>query len=348
MTHTTIPHNPNARAAQRHPSSPPAGNGLRVNSRGRRAPGFTIIELLVAITVASLLLFMVNFIFNDAARTVSRGIALSDIIANTRGANDQFAIDASVMVGPSASPASEPGGFLVIANHEIDAKVRRGPTLGEEDVTVRADQLMFIRKRVDGGNLLLPISPEATSTFTADFERGAGPYYADHVKVWYGHVALTGNDGVIANGSGEGLGDGINRIANDWILGRHAMFLVDEDQGADLTNIYADSALWNADVNGYNPPTSLPSAVSEAVYAGLTDMAGQILGPESEAGSINADLAAATDTADYQARAYSYTYLPRRLWANDSPRIDTNDPLYTIAAWQVAQQHPIFMAHCSD
>ena len=309
--------------------------------------GFTIIELLVAIGVASLLLFLVNFIFNDATRAVSRGIALSDIIANTRGAQDQLPIDASVMVGPSANPASEAGGFLVIANHRINAKVRRGPRLDEQDVTVRADQLMFIRLRDDGGNLLLPISPEATTTFTSDFARGdpSVSYYADHVKVWYGHAALTGSDGVITGA--EGLGAGSNRIANDWVLARQAMFLVDEDQGADLTNIYADNARFDADVNGFTG-TSLPGTVPEFTYAGLTDMAGQVLGPNSEAGSINALLAATGSNAAYRALARQYTYIPRRLWANDTPRIDPSDGHFTIASWQVAQQHPIFMAHVSD
>jgi len=350
--------NPTCHATRRDINSPPttsarrlghaaaptlsAGDRSRFFNDGRR--GFTIIELLVAIAIASLLLFMVNFIFNDATRAVSRGIALSDIIANTRGANDQFAIDASVMVGPSAAPASEPGGFLVIANHEIDAKVRRGPALDEQDVTVRADQLCFIRKRDDGGNLLLPIAPEANSTFTADFEQGGNDYFADHVKVWYGHVALTGSDGVLD--SGEGLGGGANRIANDWVLGRQAVFLVDEGQGATMTNVHAENATSAATVVGY--VTTKPNDVDSNMYAGLTDMAGQILGPEPEAGSINEDLAAATDTADYQLRAYSYTYISRRLWANDAPRIDTSDNLYSIAAWQVAQQHPIFMAHASD
>ncbi len=314
--------------------------------------GFTIIELIVAVGVASLLLFMVNFIFNDATRAVSRGIALSDIIADTRGGSDQFDIDAAVMVGPTTSPATEAGGFQVIANHQINAQVRRGPRLREEAATVRADQLVFIRLRDDGSNRLLPMTPKTNGTFQNDFLRDTNDpnsgYTAEHVKVWFGHVQLTTSVGA----SGGALGSGSNRIANDWVLGRQAMFLVDESPGNQAipnNHIHAAaSARFNESVGGYGTHKPPVATVPDLVYAGLTDMAGQVLGPQSVAGSINQLLGATASNAAYRTAAYNYAYLSQRLWANPAPRVDNSGDLYGIAAWQVAQMHPIFLNHVSD
>jgi len=296
--------------------------------------GFTIIELMVAIGVASLMLFLINFIFNDAVRAVSRGIALSDIISSTRGGGDQFEIDADVMVGPEDPVSGAPGGFLIIGNYRVaNVDTRRGQRLANVPATVRTDQLVFVRLRDDGGgNQLLSVSPESFNTFSADFARSTGSYYADHVKIWYGTLRKTNPDGTTTGV----LGSPPNNVANDWILGRQAVFLVDESQGEAIANFHADTARYNSAVTGYGGAT-LPAAVPQVMYSGLTDMADETLA------DINTYMAGGT----YTSRAYEYAYFDERLRANVEPQIDTSN-LYGLASWQVAQMHPVFLPHASD
>lgn len=188
----------------------------RLSSR-TTAAGFTLIELLVAIGLAALMLTLINFIFNDTARAVSQGIALSDIIGNERGASQQFQFDAAAMIGPDAdtdatvvaSPDTE-GGVLVIVNHLVNdtggdgifdplddlngdgvidpedgepanvtegVPLRIGPTSREIRRLVRSDQLMFMRNRTDGAKTIYPLVPEDTNTFGNNFEDALGDEY---------------------------------------------------------------------------------------------------------------------------------------------------------------------------
>jgi len=315
---------------------------VRPHQRHAHSRGFTIMELMVAIAVASLLLFLINFIFSDTVRAVSRGIALSDVIANTRGAGDQFKLDADAMVGPDTDAAT-PSGFLVIANFDVGTEVRRGPRLREEAVDVRADQVMFIRARDDGGKPLLPISPESSGVFTNDFEDGSGTEFAaDYVKVWYGTLQQTAPDGVTT----AALGSGVNRIANDWILGRHAMMLCKEPPavgGVAVTGVHAASAKSSATVGGYG---SLPGGFPNAVYGGLTDIAGTGDATTGEGLlAINNGLAGA---GSYATEAYTYCFLANRLQVNIEPQFVSGNDTYSFAAWQVAHMHAAFLAHVSD
>ena len=154
----------------------------------------------------------------------------------------------------------------------------------------------------------------------------------------------------------------MQQTGDDWILGRQAMFLVDQgledpnsstvsaDGKWDLapTHVQALSARYNAQVNGYGDATSPPSGtVPRVVYAAYADMSRQMLGPVSTTPGITSILEDLSSASNYRTRAYEYSYLAERLWANDSPQLIANN-IYGIASWQIAQQHPIFMAHCSD
>jgi len=349
--------NPTCHATRRGINSPPttsarclgraaaptlsAGDRSRLFNDGRR--GFTIIELLVAIAVASLLLFMVNFIFNDATRAVSRGIALSDIIANTRGANDQFALDAEEMIAPNAT-VGDPAGVLVIMNRRVtttdypDLVVRRGPGLDEvppDSGYVQSDQLMFIRSGEQGSVPLNPLAPEQAGTYSNDRE-------APYAKVWYGHGKITNS----AATNADELGEGGNRVANDWALCRQAMLLSEETMGNSvLQHNDADGNPGASYLGNFGGDSSVPYTDTFA-YHGITDLAEQPLA------DLLSDLAptdpySLTTDADYRAAAYNYTYSSERLWVNPSPQYTGTSP-YQYHAWQIGQMHSLFMLHCSD
>ena len=59
-------------------------------------------ELMVAITITALMLFLVSRIFFDTTTAVTQGIATSQVIDNSRAISDQIERDAEAMVGPAA------------------------------------------------------------------------------------------------------------------------------------------------------------------------------------------------------------------------------------------------------
>lgn len=280
--------------------------------RSQRA-AFTIVELIVAMAVASLLLFLVNTIFNSTVRAVSRGIALSDIIANARGASDQIRLDADQMMAPDSTTPAQ-AGVLVIVNQTIDAPIRRGPRADEQlrDAShplgpVRSDQLMFVRDAAG----LRSVTPGSTGDY-------GNTVSAAHAKVWYGHVRKTNPDGT----DGGLLGaNGPNRSANDWVLGRQAMLLADTSPGS----IYAASAAHDAAVTGLTPP----AGIAANAYSGLTDVA-------------------AVNITALHADPASGCYITERLRTNLSPVFDATNDDYAFSAWQIAQMHTAFLTHVSD
>ena len=89
--------------------------------------GFTLMELFVSIAIVSFMLFLINRIFFDTTEAVSRGIATSKIIANTRTVGEQIAedFDDTSFMGPNSftaspivHPVSTEAGFLIIGNYK--------------------------------------------------------------------------------------------------------------------------------------------------------------------------------------------------------------------------------------
>lgn len=371
----------------------------RLSSR-TTAAGFTLIELLVAIGLAALMLTLINFIFNDTARAVSQGIALSDIIGNERGASQQFQFDAAAMIGPdadtdatvAANPDTE-GGVLVIVNHMVNdtggdgildplddlnldgvidpedgepitategVPLRIGPTSREIRRLVRSDQLMFMRNRTNGAKTIYPLVPETTSTFGNNFENGGTEYVCDHVMVWYGHALRIFPDGTDPRAafSGDFGQTGINEFANNWLLARQANFLVNGAIAPGLPTIHANSAQYNATIDGYaagTTPDHLQGAATGTgdgrPFHGLTDVSNQVLGSTATGGSILEDLVSTGGTpAAYRTELYDYLFLAERLWANPAPMFDPADPsgFYSYNAWQYAQMHPVLINNVSD
>ncbi len=340
---------------------------------------FTLIELLVATVITLLLLFLIDQVFYNTVNAVGQGAALNDIIAASRSINEQLERDSQAMVGPHSGTEgmlpTETGGVLVILQREIPNAPYILPDGSEGTRSVRSDQLMFIRERrapftkdPHSRRNTFPICPSAESTFTSpDISEETAPY----IRVWYGHVLRTDPDGtdpddapgsvdtVTANGA---LGQaGPNRLANNWVLGRQALFL-----GTTSSTIHVKGAWYNVggatDMSGY----STPAAAIRYLFMGLTDYAlfaldgdttnGAMVGgieptsspPTNTSRRLWSTFASPVGSSDsdqyteYRNRAYDYTYGKKRLRVNPNPSGNTYD------AWQIAQMHPYFMANVSD
>jgi len=320
---------------------------------------FTLVELLVALTITMLMLGLISQIFTEVTNIVGTGIATSKNIANSRTIGEQVASDAERM----APPAATNGGFIVILNQQItDATESNRPGIRTSTGNVmrravRSDQLVFIRDNRAGGPQLTPLCPANTGAFAP-----SATTTADYVRIWYGHVRRTETDGrdlylsyldESTIPAGEELGDA---LASNWILGRQAMFLAGGTTGNLGGAIHANTA----DARGYLPspgagygaagtpghPTYLMNAgISNhlELFMGITDVADQEL-DDGAGGGVVGFLA-----SGYPATAYVYSFGYKRLRANPLPYFNPSAPYeYAYASWQIAQMHPIFMENVSD
>ena len=88
-----------------------------------RSNAFTIIELIVAMGIASLLLFLINNLFFQTTQAVTLGIQTSQVTAGTRTLGDQFERDVKRMLKPSGPSGDTPDtpGLLVIYQYIVDS-----------------------------------------------------------------------------------------------------------------------------------------------------------------------------------------------------------------------------------
>ena len=335
------------------------------HNRSNRKCGFTIIELLTAVAITSIMLFLINTLYFQTTNAVSAGVATSDFIGKVRAATEEFeriTNDVFVMRGPGK------GGFLVITNQLVSGPT--GPIVeslrtGRIQDNLRSDMICFIGSNPTSaaGPKFSPLTPYSEATFDNAL---TAPYF----KVWLGHMVPTN-----ANGTpGPGSMLAANPLGHEWTLGLQLLYLY-EDSGNPLNDaalippaIYADSPLFNAAVQG---AATAPATVNQLCH-GLTDVTmysftndgpGSVGAPggdndpatEAVAGTPDdrllvdlppadrpyAILSPSQSEAVYEDKALQLTYCPERLRVNPLPSID-------FYSWQVAQGHATMLTLCSE
>lgn len=301
-----------------------------MRTQGQR--GFTILELIVAVSVSLVMLFLIGQLFSEASSAVSLGMSVSDVIATSRGFGDQLERDASSMIQPTNQPRqASSGGVLVIINRVIDAdyKTRDGTIKRRK---VRADQVYWLRDLRPSGNghIELPIAPKGGSNFDPPAyspEPGTGDLgQVTAIKVWYGH-------GLKTNSTGQSPRALTSMHANSWALCRHAVFLTKD---ASLP-AKAQSAL-AADMK------TAVTDVADMAYADGEYAGGTFVGRIGPNGGMPAPtLWAALDNSQYKSQALAFAYLsPNELHTNPNP------DFANLSVQAVAKMHTLMADNISD
>lgn len=321
---------------------------------------FTIMELMVSIAIVSFMLFLINRIFFDTAEAVSRGIATSKIIANTRTVGEQLDVDISALIGPGSfvsgtatHPETNAAGFMIIVNKKFtNTQYRDGRSRdGIADTTrpVRSDQLCFIAKtnaELSTSPITTPLTAKSLTSFTSSSS-------AKYARIWYGHVRQIDSNGNLGNTLG-GTADSPDKYATDWVLGRQALFLDDSVDSTDIYNNY-DNTFWRTLNTSSATKLEFYYAKSDILNVSLIQGTSPGSGKSSVFGIIDqledARLSGGTSRGTYK----DLLYAPNKFFVFYGP-VSTGDLLSTLTIPSIdalsrdaiAQMHPYFMNNVSD
>ena len=298
--------------------------------------GFTIIELLVALGISAVMIFLIGKFFSEVSGAIRLGINKGEIAAKNNTVSEELYRDfkSSNMVGPVE------GGFMVLVHASIpNAPMKHRTTPGGETRRhVISDQLLFIRKvGPSAGDPLEPLVAAGPNSYANSVGNNV-----EHARVWYGHLRRTRPDGSDTDVLGGSADSELNKWANQWILGRQVLFLDSAASGTTHTTV--DPAM-NLNAAEFNAP--VVGGLAGSAPANLRFLF------KSTADIADTDLLALTapgpgsyldDTLsmdEYRQRAYMLTYGIERLRVNTeiSSRFES---------WRVAQAHPFLMDNVSD
>ena len=232
--------------------------------RNHKHFGITLVEMLVALAILTIMMIIIHQLFNEITATVRNGTRAGEFIQKSRAMNNQLLIDSTLngitnapgpndlaswtghMVGPagddnaydssgSGYDPAMPGGFLVIINHKIDAPLTDDDVDEGKTHPIRSDQLMyFVNNGIAGNISYSPIAPSSSNTLIPE------PYnseVAQYARLWFGHAAKLPDVGSF-NKDDHDLGVNSpttinpNQVASSWVLSRQMLFLTGTDASA--------------------------------------------------------------------------------------------------------------------
>ena len=279
----------------------------RTCQTSRRRCGVTLIEMMVALAITTFVILIVNKLFNEVVTTVSRGTQAGEILQRSRAFDEQIATETQLqlsddpddpanwwgrMVGPAgrdgtsaSSSTAAPGGFLAIVQRRVlNVPVTINDAIQGNTTNVRSDQLVFIYDQLpnfdqSGKKRLPPLAPAGLNTYAGDMRDSIN---ADYVRIWYGHVAQLDKNGAYQGDiDNTANADNPNAIAQDWVLGRQALFLTDSSGNTVTGNVpygpypnptfglpFASTPL----VSGYGGSPLLASGLSDVADLTLKQM----------------------------------------------------------------------------
>ena len=261
--------------------------------RVNKQRGFSLIELLVAIGISSLMMLLIGRIVGETQQAVSRGVELGEAISLSRTISGQLQADADAMYGPhgigqgtrgptidgadldyapstsapslpdrregvSRSPDVETGGVLVITKHAyIDQPFSPQANLLDASGDPVTTRFVFSDQLAFIRERLdeKAKTPASDRSYLAATDLRAAPFE----RVWYGHVSKTASDGsYVPPVAGDPTRNGEPEPML-WLLGRHATLLFDEPENLDRST---------ASPAGLRIPEELPPVHALGVRAG--------------------------------------------------------------------------------
>ncbi len=324
-----------------------------MHKRHTQRKGFTLVELMVAVSILGIMLFLINELFQTTSAAVTTSVQQSKSVAGTRLIGEQIQSDTDAMLGPDDRRGASGGYLVIIQRRVLNVPLQNTTNLAEFTTPfIRSDQLVFIRNA--GG--LRSMTPQDADSFRSNLVGKSD----DYAKVWYGHPQRLNNDGSIpgntANFQLGGADAGFDRIGSDWILGRQALLFNPTDAfeesrptpranptvaGQPNSYIFARDAY-----SGSRVFNSTYSRETRIINNGLTDVTIQSYFNPADPNALVSQL---TNPALPNEAERNRLYLNTAYYLRNFPlRVNTSPTDTNFASWSVAQTHGILAPNCSD
>lgn len=257
---------PANRMTHRLPTTRPAPT--RPAASGGRGAGYTLVEMMVAMSIAALMFFFVNTLFNTTQRAVRLGIHTNEALGTADAIAEFLQDDAENMIGPQRwttdgdvtdegiggdDPAifsGQDGGYLVIVNQVVmDEDVAPDYDPNSGDTAGRNAQVYGSARRYDDGPRAP--APDGTGRMLSDqFVRSDQLYFFRTARGVSGETL--GSQTAISDDPG---GSGDHQVRTDWLP-------------ADAGSLVA--RIWYGHVNLTDPDTGLDPAsdTGDPTYTG--------------------------------------------------------------------------------
>jgi len=292
-----------------------AARRLRISGRTKpRTPkGMTLVELLVALTLALAMAGLAYDLFTNTQSATRSGIDRSTIMQEAYVAEARLRSDFASMVGPSSLADSAAGAILIIPAMRTGTLPVPGKQ-GEQMLTqLRSDQLVIFYDAQHGGLIRDAGGGMPLKSLTRTGVKSA------QAKIWLGHVRRA---------SGE------STSALDWVVGRQATLLVDDPSLPAPTGLELAPGLPASDPRSGLSPLNTVSQMSDVVPYGETRIANWMRAAgRTDADMVNAFAVLPNSTSNY----------------TNQPTVVTQ-PLSdgVFDASDLFSSHRIFMSHRSE
>ena len=223
----------------------------RLAASRRRARGFTLVELMIAVAVLVVIIVSTSKIFSTVGKVTSLGQATADVLQETTAIERQIRSDFERLA---------PNGVFAIRCVSIrnNINVPLGPLLNPalpDIAMIRADQLLFFTNGVQGTQVYI----ESKGSNHKHQATAARVYYGPAFQVPGAEILSVSADAAITFENGDqlfpwsqdpappslkmynaitgvsiGLVDGTQPLASQWLLARQSVLLADDGGGTDF------------------------------------------------------------------------------------------------------------------
>ncbi len=172
--------------ARLSPSAARTAHGRGAVPRSREAAAFSLIELLIAILIASLLGGVVLYLFGQTQRMVRTSLSTASVAATAAVMDSRLRMDVASLLGPNRAQDAKGGCLVIVPALRLGYIPLANGRMSKNKVRLRCDQLVFMScRKPELGHPWLSLIPPDRNTVT---EAGAQPTDRSswEARIWYG------------------------------------------------------------------------------------------------------------------------------------------------------------------
>lgn len=190
-------------------------------SPARADGGFSLVELLISLSIAMILLGIVTIVFGQVQAGTGLSLQRAQLALSGQTLDARLRFDAKTMLGPSSMPGEVAGAIVIVPGTREGYIPLRNGQMSAHKVRLRCDQLAFVSDQQvpTWTNNQLPPNKRWLASTPTNLHDPAGQVSSYQALVWYGAI----QDATVLPGAGDNQDPYFQ--AHHWRLGRQCKLL---------------------------------------------------------------------------------------------------------------------------